>query len=107
MRELSASEFALAVVIAVIERKSRSRLRDRQRSLIIDDCLALFDDPRLSPAIRRWTPAGADPHDTHHREMCATTLALFETIAPIVRVLAADEDVSRPRRHTRSDRRSA
>ena len=107
MRELSAPEFALAVVIAVIERKSRSRLRDRHRSLIIDDCLALFDDPRLSPAVRRWTPAGVDPHETQHREMCATTLALFETIAPIVRVLAVDGDVSGPPRHTRSDRRTA
>jgi hypothetical protein len=106
MRELSASEFALAVVIAVFERKSRSRLRVRQRSLIIDDCLALFDDPRLSPGVRRWTPTGLDPHETRHREMCATTLALFETIAPIVRVLY-DEGFTRPPRHTRPHRRSA
>jgi hypothetical protein len=107
MRELSAPEFALAVVIAVFERKSRSRLRDRQRSLIIDDCLALFEDPRLSPAVRRWTPAGFDPHETRHREMCATTLALFETIAPIVRVLYDDDGLTRPPRHRRPDRRSA
>lgn len=106
MRELSASEFALAVVIAVFERKSRSRLRDRQRSLIIDDCLALFDDPRLNPAVRRWSPGGTDPHETQHREMCATTLALFETIAPIVRILA-EEDPTRAPRHRRPTRRSA
>ena len=105
MRELSAPEFALAVVIAVFERKSRSRLRDRQRSLIIDDCLALFEDPRLSPAVRRWTPDGFDLNETHHREMCASALTLFETIAPIVRILA-DEDFTRPPRH-KADRRSA
>jgi len=106
MRELSAPEFALAVVISVFERKSRSRLRRRRRSLIIDDCLALFEDPRLSPAVRPLTPGGTDPHETQHREMCATTLALFETIAPIVRVLA-DDDFPRPPRHRRPTRRSA
>jgi hypothetical protein len=106
MRELSAPEFALAVVIAVFERKSRSRLRHRRRSLIIDDCLALFDDPRLNPTVRQWTPGGTDPHETQHREMCATTLTLFETIAPIVRILA-DEDFTRAPRHRRPHRRSA
>jgi hypothetical protein len=104
MRELSAPEFALAVVIAVFERKSRSRLKDRQRSLIIDDCLALFEDPRLNPAVRRWTPGGFDPNETQHREMCASALTLLETIAPIVRILADD---SRPPRRKRPDRRSA
>jgi hypothetical protein len=106
MRELSAPEFALAVVIAVFERKSRSRLKDRQRSLIIDDCLALFEDPRLNPAVRRWTPDGFDPNETQHREMCGSALTLFETIAPIVRILA-DEDFTRRPRHKRPDRRSA
>lgn len=107
MRELSAPEFALALVIAVCERKSRSKLRDRQRSLIIDECLAMFEDPRLNPAVRRLTPAGFDPNEAHHREMCAATLALFETIAPIVRIMA-DESEQTPGPHKgRSDRRSA
>lgn len=107
MRELSAPEFALAVIIAVCERKSRSRLRQRQRSLIIDDCLAMFEDPRLSPAVRRLTPVGFDPNEAQHREMCAAALTLFETIAPIVRIMAEeDEFTPRPRRG-RADRRSA
>ena len=106
MRKLSASEFALAVVIAVCERKSRSRLRERQRSLIIDECLALFEDPRLNPAVRPLTPAGFDPNESHHREMCASALTLFETIAPIVRVLA-DEDFGRHDHPKKPDRHSA
>lgn len=97
MRELTPQEFALAILVSVCERKSRAKLRDRQRSSIIDDCLTLFDDPRLCPDVRRLTPARRDEIERQHRELCAETLALFETIAPLVRIMADEEFTRRPR----------
>lgn len=95
MRVLSAQEFAFAVLIAVCERKSRAKRSTRKQSSIIDDCLECFDDPRLSPAVRKLRPGGFDPAEAEHREMCAQTARLFETVAPIVRVLADDAFILR------------
>jgi hypothetical protein len=98
MRTLSSQEFALAVFMSVCERKSRERLRERQRTLIIDECLELFEDPRLSPVARRFSAANIDEIDREHREMCASTLALFESIAPLVRIMATEQFTQRHRR---------
>jgi hypothetical protein len=88
MSELSAQEFALAIVIAVADRRKRLRRREQRDSAFIDGCIEMLDDNTFSPQLIRYRPDGWDPTDARRRQLCADTRELFERVAPVVRVLA-------------------
>jgi hypothetical protein len=87
MQELSAQELVLAVVIAVCERKSQSRLRDRRQSKIIDDCRELMNDPAICPKVRRISASPYDLSMAVRSPTCEEAGEIFDRIEPAVRVL--------------------
>lgn len=87
MQELSAYDLALAVVIAVCERKSQSKLRDRRQSHIIDDCRELMSDPAISPKVRRIGGGTYDLSSAVGSPAFEDAAAIFDRIEPAVRVL--------------------
>lgn len=89
MRALSTQDLALAlgIAIAVSQARSRRTLEDRINVDFVDECLALFDDPRLSPVVTKIGSAN-DDLEAERRRLCAETLEYFEAIRALVHNLS-------------------
>lgn len=89
MRALSAQDLALAlgIAIAVSQRRSRSPLEDRIEGDFVDECIAVFSDPRLSPIVTRLDQVN-DENEAERLRLCAETLEYFEAIRALVRSLS-------------------
>lgn len=90
MRALSAQDLALALGIAIAVSQSRSRrsLEGRIDADFVDECIAFFNDPRLSPVVTKLGHAN-DEHEADRRRLCAETLEYFEAIRALVKDLSA------------------
>jgi hypothetical protein len=101
-RSLTPELLRFAILLATCERKSRSKLRERVASSIIDDCLDTLARPELCPAIIRFKPGGFDPKSAEMRQLAAEVQAELELIAPLVNAMAQIE----PRRSALRARRA-
>lgn len=87
MRDFGNDEMLRAIVFAAIDLKFEQLTGRRPEPSFSEICQRFFDEPRLSPSLRRYTPGGFDPQETAYRHLFGETQAYFQMLTPLVRVL--------------------